>query len=90
MHTSHIALTELLYLCNQQLMYEVGQAVMGHQGLHNVLMSPALGALMRLDIEPLYRVMLAQPLSSSYLYVRKFPFFGMLSLCRLFLGYLST
>ena len=69
MNTSHIALTEPIYLCNQQLVYKVGQAVMGHQGLHNVLIAPALGALMRLYIEPLYRVMLAQPLSSSYLHV---------------------
>ena len=56
------------HLCNKQLMHQVRQAVLRHEGLHDVLIRPALRALMRLHVQPLQRIVLAQPCRAAHLH----------------------
>ena len=58
----------LLHLCDKQLVHEVRHAVLRHKGLHNVLVCTALSALMRLHVEPLQSIMLAQPCCAAHLH----------------------
>lgn len=49
-------------------MHKVGQALLRDQGLHDVLVCAALGALVRLDVESLQGIMLAQPRTVAHLH----------------------
>ena len=57
-----------VHLRDQQLVHEVRQAVLRHEGLHDVLVCPALSALVRLHVQPLQRIVLAQPCCTAHLH----------------------